>query len=262
MSVFVLDRRGKPLMPFSEKRARLSLERGRARAARRYPFTIRLIDRTVEERARQPVRIKIDPASKTTGCAMGSVPNCRKPASVKLRTRIGWYLAPSVVRALADAAPDKVQAATGLPVAVHIYGRGANGTVYTDHFFMGAGQDGSAHGDDKSTVLYPTSTANTSVELTETRAPVLVLKKSFVTDSGGAGKHRRDCDVRTRPRKLYDGGLPMLMSVDPEGVGGIIEGLHGGGVHGVVLDVAGNVVRDCGPGELVTQPGTDRIVGS
>ncbi|QQX84517.1 RRXRR domain-containing protein [Cupriavidus necator] len=31
MAVFVLDKHGKPLMPCSEKRARLLLERGRAR---------------------------------------------------------------------------------------------------------------------------------------------------------------------------------------------------------------------------------------
>jgi len=70
LSVFVLDRRKKPLMPCSEKRARLLLERGRARIARRYPFTIRLIDRTVEESVLQPVRVKIDPGSKTTGFAI------------------------------------------------------------------------------------------------------------------------------------------------------------------------------------------------
>jgi len=44
----------------------------------------------------------------------GSVLNCDKPASVNLRTRVGWYLAPNIFRALADAAPDRVQAATGL----------------------------------------------------------------------------------------------------------------------------------------------------
>jgi 5-oxoprolinase (ATP-hydrolysing) len=194
----------------------------------------------------------------------GSVLNCYKPASVNLRTRVGWYLAPNIFRALADAAPDKVQAATGLPVAVNIYGRDANGSVYADHFFMGAGQGGSTHGDGKSALLYPTSAANTSVELMETRAPVLVLEKSFVIDSGGAGKHRGGCGVRTRLRKLYDDGLAMLMSVYPEGVGVTVEGLHGGlhggDVHGRVLDAAGNVVRDCGTGELVTVTGTGRIV--
>ena len=68
MSVFVLDRRKQPLMPCSEKRARLLLGRGRAVVVRAYPFTIRLKDRTGG--IIQPVRIKIDPGSKTTGIAV------------------------------------------------------------------------------------------------------------------------------------------------------------------------------------------------
>lgn len=45
MAVFVLDKKKQPLMPFSEKRARLLLERGRAVVVRLDPFTIRLKDR-------------------------------------------------------------------------------------------------------------------------------------------------------------------------------------------------------------------------
>jgi hypothetical protein len=45
MSVFVLDKRKQPLMPCSEKRARLLLARGRAVVVHVYPFTIRLKDR-------------------------------------------------------------------------------------------------------------------------------------------------------------------------------------------------------------------------
>lgn len=70
MSVFVLDRRKRPLMPCSQKRATLLLERGRARVDRVYPFTIRLVDRTQEDCAFQPIRLKIDPGSKTTGIAL------------------------------------------------------------------------------------------------------------------------------------------------------------------------------------------------
>jgi 5-oxoprolinase (ATP-hydrolysing) len=194
----------------------------------------------------------------------GSILNCHKPASVNLRTRVGWYLAPNIFRALAEAAPHQVQAATGLPVAVNLYGRVSDGTVYADHFFMGAGQGGSSRRDGKSALLYPTSAANTSVELMETRAPVLVLEKSFVTDSGGPGTHRGGAGVRTRLRKLYDDGLPMLASVYPEGVGVTVQGLHGGlaggAVRGVVLDPAGDVVHDCGTGELVTLTRADQIV--
>ena len=70
MAVFVLDRQKKPLMPCSEKRARLLLERGRTVVHRMVPFTIRLKDRRQEESALQPVRLKLDPGSHTTGMAL------------------------------------------------------------------------------------------------------------------------------------------------------------------------------------------------
>ena len=68
--VFVLDRHQKPLMPCSEKRARLLLERGRAVVHRMAPFTIRLKNREKASSARQPLRLKLDPGSKTTGVAI------------------------------------------------------------------------------------------------------------------------------------------------------------------------------------------------
>ena len=70
MSVFVVDRHQKPLMPCSEKRARKLLARGRARVNRLLPFSIRLVDRTVNESVLQPVRIKLVPGSRTSGIAV------------------------------------------------------------------------------------------------------------------------------------------------------------------------------------------------
>ena len=70
MAVFVLDRKQAPLMPCSEKRARKLLAAGRARIHRLLPFAIRLVDRTVADCAFQPIRIKLDPGSKTTGIAL------------------------------------------------------------------------------------------------------------------------------------------------------------------------------------------------
>jgi 5-methylcytosine-specific restriction endonuclease McrA len=67
-------------MPCSEKRARLLLERGRAVAVQRFPFTIRLRDRVGGET--QGVRIKLDPGSKTTGIAVVADPDGNKPAKV------------------------------------------------------------------------------------------------------------------------------------------------------------------------------------
>ena len=70
MAVFVLDNHGKALMPCTEKRARLLLDRGRARVHRLVPMVIRLIDRQVQNCQLQPLRLKIDPGSKTTGLAL------------------------------------------------------------------------------------------------------------------------------------------------------------------------------------------------
>ncbi|MDY7537880.1 RNA-guided endonuclease IscB [Undibacterium sp. 5I1] len=70
MAVFVIDKSGTALMPCSEKRARLMLERGRARIHRLMPFVIRLVDRTAQESHFQTLRLKLDPGSKTTGMAL------------------------------------------------------------------------------------------------------------------------------------------------------------------------------------------------
>jgi 5-methylcytosine-specific restriction endonuclease McrA len=70
--VFVLDKHQKPLMPCSEKRARLLMERGRAVVHRMEPFTIRLKDRTLAQSETEPLRLKLDPGSKTTGMAVMS----------------------------------------------------------------------------------------------------------------------------------------------------------------------------------------------
>jgi 5-oxoprolinase (ATP-hydrolysing)/N-methylhydantoinase A len=194
----------------------------------------------------------------------GSVLNCTRPAAVALRTRTGWYLAPNIFRALSEAAPDRVQAHTGLPVSIKVHGHDTTGHLYSDHFFMGGGQGAGARGDGKSALLWPTSAANTSIELFETRSPVLVVEKSLITDSGGQGRQRGGLGTRTRMRKLHDDGLPTLASVAAEGVGvhapGLFGGEQGGGARGAILDREGKVIRDCGTGELVTLTDTSRMI--
>ena len=70
MSVLVLDKNKKPLMPCSEKRARLLLSRGRAVVHLLYPFTIRIKDLKQSDCLLQSVHLKLDPGSKTTGLAL------------------------------------------------------------------------------------------------------------------------------------------------------------------------------------------------
>lgn len=70
MRIFVLDKNRQPLDPCHPARARELLKSGRAAVYRRYPFTIILNDRTVEDSETYPHRLKIDPGSKTTGFAV------------------------------------------------------------------------------------------------------------------------------------------------------------------------------------------------
>ncbi len=194
----------------------------------------------------------------------GSILNPRRPASVNIRTRTGWYIAPNIFRALAGAAPAQVQAFTGLPVAANIYGQTQDGRIYSDLLFMGGGQGASARGDGKSGLLWPTSAANTSIELFETRVPVVVLEKTYLPDSGGPGRHRGGLGQRVRLRKLRDDGLATLVAVYPEGVdnvpGGLFGGQPGGAARGCVRDAQGALVHDCGTGELVSIDRADRVV--
>ena len=67
--VFVLDTKKRPLAPTHPARARQLLKKGKAAIYRRYPFII-ILKREVTEIDHQPLRLKIDPGSKTTGLAI------------------------------------------------------------------------------------------------------------------------------------------------------------------------------------------------
>jgi 5-methylcytosine-specific restriction endonuclease McrA len=66
--VFVLDTKKKPLMPCHPARARKLLKNGKAAVYRRYPFTIIMTHRVGGDL--QPIEVKFDPGSCTTGIAL------------------------------------------------------------------------------------------------------------------------------------------------------------------------------------------------
>ncbi|MGE0718554.1 MAG: hydantoinase B/oxoprolinase family protein [Alphaproteobacteria bacterium] len=187
---------------------------------------------------------------------LGSALNCEKPASVAHRTRISWFIGPNLYRALAPAIPDKVQAFTGMPKSFQFYGRNTRGRTSGDHFFMGGGQGASFHGDGKSGLLYPTSAANTPVELLESRMPVLILEKAMVADSGGPGRHRGGLGQRMRARRLDGGTDPILVGLAPDGLpkqpDGLFGGLPGANATALVHGPDGAAPHDASAGELVS----------
>ena len=67
--VFVVDHTCRPLDPVHPGRARLLLNQGKAAVYRRYPFTL-ILKASQREVAVAPLRVKIDPGSRTTGLAV------------------------------------------------------------------------------------------------------------------------------------------------------------------------------------------------
>jgi RRXRR protein/Putative transposase DNA-binding domain len=67
--VFVLDTNKQPLAPLHAGRARLLLTQGKAAVYRRYPFTL-ILKTPVMPNACPPLRVKVDPGSKTSGLAL------------------------------------------------------------------------------------------------------------------------------------------------------------------------------------------------
>ncbi len=66
MRVFIIDANHQPLAPTTPRRARKLLNSGKAAVYRRFPFTL-ILKREVEPFMVPPLRIKLDPGSRTTG---------------------------------------------------------------------------------------------------------------------------------------------------------------------------------------------------
>ncbi len=68
-NVFVVDTSQRPLNPVHPGRARLLLTQGKAAVFRRYPFTI-ILKIEGQQAPVEPLRLKLDPGSRTTGIAV------------------------------------------------------------------------------------------------------------------------------------------------------------------------------------------------
>ncbi len=120
----------------------------------------------------------------------GSVLNCNQPASVGSRTRTGWHLHPLLFSALEPVMPDRVQAGNGLMHSVHVYGQEEDGRFFNVHFFAAGGRGASKGRDGIGRNCFPSSARNVSVEVFESRAPVLVQDRNLRPGSAGDGTWR------------------------------------------------------------------------
>jgi 5-oxoprolinase (ATP-hydrolysing)/N-methylhydantoinase A len=163
----------------------------------------------------------------TVNVPEGSILAATRPASVALRTRTGWHLHELLFKAMSRVLPWNVQAGTGIAFLLAAGGQDAEGRAFSDHLFLGGGQGASRGHDGQSTLLFPTSAGNVSIEMFEARTQLIVEYKEFIPDSGGAGEFRGGLGQRVAIR-LTKSGQHVSMGAFPEGFQAAPPGLEGG----------------------------------
>jgi N-methylhydantoinase B/oxoprolinase/acetone carboxylase alpha subunit len=200
----------------------------------------------------------------TVSAPEASILNARPPAPVKGRTRTGSHIPSVIFGALAGVVPEKIQTPSGLGNIVAVNGEDSHGRRFNAHYLFGAGLGARASVDGVNTLKFPTSSANVPVESFETQTPLVIERKEFIPNSGGAGKFRGGVGQRVIFHLPPDFAGTATMSIRPQMIAAPAQGLAGGcpgqktGVilNGESLTRASEVVRR---GSVRLTPG-DRLV--
>lgn len=121
----------------------------------------------------------------------GCLLNAQHPASLRQRHRVGFYIHRALYLALADVLPSQVAAAPGFQVGTPVFCQPVNRQhLFHAYNFFGGGMGAGLNSDGVSTCMHPSSASNVSIELFEVAVPLLVKRKEYLIDSGGAGRHR------------------------------------------------------------------------
>lgn len=137
----------------------------------------------------------------------GLIVNPRPPAAVAARTNCSQKITEAMLKALSEAAPDRVMAGSHGQISTCGFSGFYPGTgkrwVYTEIQGGGAGarpyKDGK-DGQDSHLARF----MNTPIEAIEVEYPVMIERYEFIPDSGGAGKFRGALGLRRDIRFLVD----------------------------------------------------------
>ncbi|UUX50309.1 hydantoinase B/oxoprolinase family protein [Nisaea acidiphila] len=128
----------------------------------------------------------------------GSILNAPHPCAVTARHVIGQMLPDVVLGCLNQVIPDRVPAegTSCLWNPVLLGGHGLTDEDYGDatpfaiNTFHAGGTGARPNKDGLNATAFPSGVRNTPIEVNETIAPLVIWKKEYRTDSGGAGKFR------------------------------------------------------------------------
>lgn len=165
----------------------------------------------------------------------GSILNPRYPAPCNARQLTGHLLAGVIYGALAQAVPEKIIADSGSAPSMRAVFSGNNplGNRFTQILFASGGMGAAPVKDGLSTTAFPTNAGAGSIEAFESVAPLIVWKKEFREDSGGAGTFRgglgQECEIEVRSDEPLQ--LSLLSDRWRHPAGGVLGGLHGAHSH-------------------------------
>ncbi len=161
-----------------------------------------------------------------------SILNPLYPAPVSARQLTGHLLAGAIYRALAPVMPERVIAdCGGAPTMRCLFsGLDRNGDRFSQVLFASGGMGAAPHRDGLPTTAFPTNAGAGSIEAFESVAPLVVWRKQFRPDSGGAGQFRgglgQEAEIEVRaPAPLR---LSLLSDRREHPALGVLGGAPGG----------------------------------
>ena len=170
----------------------------------------------------------------------GSILNSQHPAAGGARALIGHFLPMMVIRALADAMPDRVIATVGSPLwCVNLAGSRPGGGSFANIFFMNGGY-GAAHNRDGQNVLsWPSNISSTPVEMIEQLSPLHVEFRRLRADGGGHGTFRGGTGQEIKFENRAAGPISVTFLAErtrPEAAAAGIAGGESGAPGEVIID--------------------------
>jgi N-methylhydantoinase B len=119
----------------------------------------------------------------------GSILAARFPAAVAARHIVGHFIPHAVLGALAQAVPDGVIAEGSGNIWLTTV-RGLGEQRFVTVLFASGGMGARPDADGLSCTSFPSAIATSAIETIESTSPLVIRRKQFRRDSGGAGRHR------------------------------------------------------------------------
>jgi N-methylhydantoinase B len=134
----------------------------------------------------------------------GCILNAQHPAPVGARHIIGHFLPGAIFGALAQALPDRVMAEGAANIWINQFsGRDEQNELWTYVWFSAGGTGARPNKDGISAAAFPSGISGVPAEVIESLSPIVMHRREFRQDSGGAGRFR--------------GGLGQVMEVSVRG---------------------------------------------